>query len=260
MKQLVFTSLLAFSLFFASLLPVYANSSSADEAIGKSAKDEIIKLTENYLSDCSYISLVESRASSGTAARAVGDYIKNELTTSDGYMTYYVQAYNGGNGNFVLSARYEWLIAPAITRTDVFGLGHGSSLVQTSNVTYAFKADILSGYPGNYSQFTYSTSTPTSTYTDSYGSAVNQDLVDAVYSADYMYVPSNQRGFIQYNASFNNASTQSSSAFAKYIHQTVGVSINPSVTFGANGGMSLAAGLTSYFKTMSPNPYMVIYR
>lgn len=71
----------------------------------------------------------------------------DEVTTSDGYMVYFVQALQSEAGSdvYVLSARYEWLIEPKNRDIDVFGLGHCEQLTQLGNsgsVYYRYKADI----------------------------------------------------------------------------------------------------------------------
>ena len=54
---------------------------------------------------------------------AHGDTWKNEVTTTDGYLTYFVQVYDAGSGIYVISGRYEWIKTPFTTLTDSFAVG-----------------------------------------------------------------------------------------------------------------------------------------
>lgn len=187
---------------------------------------------------------------SGISALSIspGDTLKDEIYTSDGYFTYFVQAYYKGGGKFILSARYEWLISPKNLRIDVFGLGHGNTLtknISSSDVHYVYKADIPDLTNGT--TYPYQTTVPDETKIDAGGVVVKQKL-----NGDPTGV--NHRGYLRYDAVTSESTVKAFEAFAEYYHQQGIYSVSPSISFPLGGGVSISN--SSFFKLMSPNPHI----
>ena len=182
----------------------------------------------------------------------------NTVTTTDGYMEYYVQSSDLGNHKFALAARYEWLIEPSNRDIDAFGLGHDTNLTQTNEgVYYVYKSD-LDVYDTNCvytGTTTYETYTPTSIANDPGGVAVGQDLYNTDISTYGGIVANNHRGYIQYNVIVNNPNNITlCSVSAQYKHQQGLYTVSPSISWPAGAGLSVT--YSTFFKTMSPNPYL----
>ncbi|MCC8123068.1 MAG: hypothetical protein LIO58_05980 [Oscillospiraceae bacterium] len=198
------------------------------------------------------------------ASIAVGDTDQSEVTTSDGYMVYYVQAYRKSNDEFIISARFEWIITPFYKNVDVFGLGHDDKLTQIDDSAYyAFKYTVYEtmggkSYPVDY----YSTNTPTKIQVDEGGTVISQDLSAnwSVWGTHTGLVRKNFTGYIQYQvrAAYTNTATINTAAliYAEYYHQKKAVSVSPSIGYPAN--VSISANMESYFDQMSPNPALTL--
>lgn len=188
-------------------------------------------------------------------------YGETEVTTTDGYLTYYVMAHNVGNGHYVLSARYEWLKDPRNRKIDIFGLGHSEQLTQVGNATnvyYIYKCDVLEKINTNIRQYTLEDTSPNEIFVDDGGTVVKQQLmVDVVNpmedNTNYVYA-SHHRGYIQYEVEVNSDSATAFSIQAEYYHQEWLVTLSPGISYPLGGTLSLSSG--TGFKRMSPNPYL----
>lgn len=187
-----------------------------------------------------------------------GGVDSDEVVTTDGYMEYYVSAYNvGENGEYILSARYEWLISPFFTDIDVFGLGHDTNLTQLSDhdVYYVYKVDGMFTTGLTTSYFTDEYTVPDGINIDDGGTVVKQDLsTHAVTTTSYGTTFFNHRGFIQYRVRLNNFNVNTVAVYAEYLHQQHILSVSPSISYPAGGSIGVSS--ESKFKRMSPNPYL----
>lgn len=218
---------------------------------------------EDCLSEVEYLNELEhdpEKQISPFSKIEEGDIEKDEQTTYDGYMVFYVSAHNLGNKEYMLSARFEWLISPFNRKEDVFGLGHSSQLEQqgsAGDVYYVYKADYTINSGGIITEYPYETNTPNELKVDSGGTVIRQQLagesLDFVGSGDYVS-SSHHRGFLQYKVKVNNYAATAVSVQAEYYHQQTLISISPSVSWPAGGSISVAT--MSEFKAMTPNPYL----
>ena len=183
-------------------------------------------------------------ATNGISVCAAGDEIKDEVTTTDGYLTYYVEVYSIGGGEYMVGGRFEWLKTPLNTKIDVFAVSHDYQLTQlgnSSDVYYIYKAD--------YYGVTRETTIPDEMYINIYsGTAVKQKLFG---ENDIIY--GNHRGYLQYKVQSNNTGATIFAVSAEYLHQQGLFSVSPSLSFD---NMSIGVNYSTFFKRMSPNPYL----
>lgn len=219
---------------------------SSDQKYFRITEEDSIVITEEECKNA--INTIEN-AEKGVSVCAGGDTIIDDITTTDGYLTYYVEVYSFGGGEYMISGRYEWLKAPLNTKIDVFSVSHDYQLTQLGNaadVYYVYKADYAIT-PGNY--ITTEISTPDEMYISIHnGTAVKQKLLGAT---DIIY--SNHRGYLQYRACSNNTGATMFAVSAEYLHQQGMFSVSPSLSFD---GMSVGVSYSTFFKRMSPNPYL----
>lgn len=186
-----------------------------------------------------------------------GEEVRTTISTTDGYMEYYVEAYNCGNGKFIIGARYEWLKSPINRKKDVFALGHDDNVMRDDGfaIYSVYKADygIVSG--SNYYTDTHVSETPSLIREDDGGVAVVYDLMnDDGTGAVSAY---NHRGYIQYKVDLDK-DEDSFAIFAEYLHQETLLEISSiSISFPAGGSVSVSP--ENKFKRMSPNPYMSVF-
>lgn len=187
---------------------------------------------------------------------AHGDTWKNEITTTDGYITYFIQVYDAGSGIYVISGRYEWLAVPGTTLTDIFAIGceqhlqpNGPIGSEELGLYYIYKYDALKIN----GRFTYEETTPDTINIDGKGIAVSQKLA----SPEFRQPVTDHRGFLQYKAIIDSTSSfgSTTNASAYYIHQKKSVSITPSIDF--TGIISASINLGTKYQLMSPNPYVL---
>ncbi|QUH30283.1 hypothetical protein [Vallitalea guaymasensis] len=223
-----------------------------NEVVEVSKKQAMTKVEENKKKE-----LLNTIMRNSITTDSLGDIYKDDQTTTDGYMSYYVQAYDLGGGEYMLSARCEWLINPKNRKTDVFGLGHDAHLTQESSYTpyYVYKADVTE-HDMVTKQYEYSTETPASIAKDPGGTVITQDL-----KADYKWEATgyykkykNHRQYLQYKVTVNDSGVSDVSIYAEYLHQQSTYSISPSVSYPVGGSISVT--MSSFFKRMSPNPYL----
>lgn len=230
------------------------NIVASDKKYLKIVDDEIVEITEDQcMQELSTINPIEQCAVN-TLSFVPGDEIINEVTTTDGYLTYYVNVYYVGGVEYILQARYEWLKKPFCTFIDVFGLGHDVNLTQpegASGVYYVYKADWYDQY-GNKASDPYETYTPTTINCDPGGTVVTQDLQNDSSLAQMTFA--NHRAYMQYNVVVNSDAATYVSVYAEYLHQENAVSLSPSVSYPA--GASISVSFEFVFKRMSPNPYL----
>ena len=224
---------------------------SSEKKYFKVTDEDSVAITE---SECMNAVAAIENANSGVSVCAGGDTIINEITTTDGYLTYFVEVYSFGDGTYMLSGRYEWLITPQNRRIDVFAVNHSNHLVQLSNsseVYYVYKADHYSA-PGTLS--TSETHTPDEMFIDvNAGTAVKQKLLGSLYASFI-----NHRGYLQYKVKFGNLYDTDAAVNAEYLHQQGLYEVNPSLSYPA--GLSIGVSHSTFFKRMSPNPYLSFSR
>ena len=185
---------------------------------------------------------------------------KDEVTTDDGYMVYYVQALPSASDSdvYILSARYEWLVEPSDRDIDVFGLGHSSQLDQlgsSSDVYYRYKADVYMVTAGQrYLAEYYEVEEPTGINVDNGGTVVKQDLYDNTSGMGYVVKAENHRGYIQYQAEVNSTTATRVSVYAEYLRQEAFFSVSPSISYPL--GASISVSDEDKFVRLSPNPYL----
>ncbi len=188
-------------------------------------------------------------ATNGISVCAAGDEIKDEVTTTDGYLTYYVEVYSIGGGEYMIGARFEWLIEPLNRRIDVFAINHCDQLTQISDsdeVYYVYKADYYSNFN---TLSTMEINEPDEMYISAgHGTAITQNLLGSQYISFI-----NHRGYLQYKAEVNNTTATILSVNAEYLHQQGVFGVSPSISFG---DMSIGVDYSTFFKRMSPNPYL----
>ncbi len=206
--------------------------------------------------------LKEAEQTGGVMHRTVipgGTTGTDTVVTTDGYLEYYVSAYNAGGGEYILSARYEWLISPWNRKIDVFGLGHDSNLTQLDDYgySYVYKYDYKVVNGNNINELTAEVNTPTGISIDDGGTVVKQELKNDIVVVDG---PSetyyNHRGFLQYRARVNNSNVNTVAVYAEYLHQEGAVQVSPSISYPASGSISVT--YSTFFNRMSPNPYLSI--
>ncbi len=183
---------------------------------------------------------------------------KDSVTTDDGYLKYYVQAAQSttNSNEYILSARYEWIVEPEDRDIDVFGLGHSAQLDQTdSDVYYRYKCEIYMLTGGQKMLVDrHEVDEPTAMCIDNGGTAVSQDLYNNSSGMGYVSKAENHRGYIQYRAEVNSTSATRVSVFAEYLHQEAVFSVSPSVSYPL--GASISVSSEEKFVRMSPNPYL----
>lgn len=213
---------------------------SSDKKYYRVTEEDSIAITEEECMNA--INAIQS-VNNGISLCSEGEEIRDEVTTTDGYLTYYVEVYSNGGGEYIIGGRFEWLIAPLNTKIDVFAVSHDYQLTQVGNysdVYYIYKADY---------GITRETTTPDEMYINIYnGTAVKQKLFgenDIVYS--------NHRGYLQYKVCSNNSAAEMFAVSAEYLHQQGIFSVSPSISFD---GMSVGVSYSTFFKRMSPNPYL----
>ncbi len=221
----------------------------------KVSTDTVEEVTEEEC-DVAVAEILELKENTEVSVAAVipgGQTVSDEVVTTDGYMEYYVSAYNVGNGQYILSARYEWLTEPFYTDEDVFGLGHDTNLTQLSeyDVYYVYKVDGRSVNGLTIIEFTDEHTVPDGINIDNGGTVVKQDLTTNVLGGTSFF---NHRGFIQYRVKVNNPNVTTVAIYAEYLHQQHVFSVSPSISYPA--GASIGVTSANKFKRMSPNPYL----
>ncbi|MBQ9121555.1 MAG: hypothetical protein IJY12_04225 [Clostridia bacterium] len=182
-----------------------------------------------------------------------GETVYDEVLTTDGYLEYYVSAYNCGNGEYILSARYEWVIDPYNKKVDVFGLGHCDGLTQVGDsggVYYVYKADVTQQDGIGTIEYVAEITTPTELCIDDGGTVVSQDLISNTSETSAL----NHRGFIQYRAALSSTTELNVSIFAEYLHQEAIIGVSPGLSFPEGGSIGIT--FENKYKRMSPNPYL----
>lgn len=186
---------------------------------------------------------------------AHGDTWKNEVTTTDGYLTYFVQVYDAGSGIYVISGRYEWIKTPFTTLTDSFAVGcdqymqpNGSLGTTDLGLYYVYKYDTVSMA----GEHTYEETSPDTINIDGRGIVVSQNLENG---GERLTVK-NHRGFLQFKACVKNSTYYggSTNAVAFYIHQKF--VINVALSFNFESIVSGSVSLGTKYQLMSPNPYV----
>jgi len=219
---------------------------SSDKKYYRVTEEDSIAITEE---ECKNAINANKNIEKGISSYSGGDTIIDDITTTDGYLTYYVEVYSFGGGEYMISGRYEWLKVPLNTKIDVFSVSHDYQLTQLGNsddVYYVYKADYAIT-PGNY--ITTEINTPDEMYISIHnGTAVKQKLLGAT-----DYICSNHRGYLQYRACSNNTGATMFAVSAEYLHQQGMFSVSPSLSFD---GMSVGVNYSTFFKRMSPNPYL----
>lgn len=223
----------------------------------KVTANEVVAITENECQEA--VKEIERNLSikdNENSRMSSGETKKDTEVTNDGYMEYYVQVYKDANGEYILSARYEWLTDPNYRKEDVFALGHSSNLTQISesSVYYIYKYNLTNNWGLTSETYEIENTTPTKIFIDDGGTAVTQDLADTAATSSGSSIASNHRGFIQYRVERNSTTATSFSAFAEYLHQEAVISVSPSVSFPAGGSVSVTSA--DKFNRMSPNPYV----
>ena len=213
---------------------------SSDKKYFRVTEEESIAITEEECMEA--VNAIQNTAN-GISVCAAGDEIKDEVTTTDGYLTYYVEVYSIGNGEYMVGGRFEWLKTPLNTKIDVFAVSHDYQLTQVGNA-----ADVYYIYKADYG-ITRETTVPDEMYINIYnGTAVKQKLFG---ENDIIY--SNHRGYLQYKVQSNNTGATMFAVSAEYLHQQGLFSVSPSLSFN---GMSVGVSYSTFFKRMSPNPYL----
>lgn len=214
---------------------------SSEKKFFRVTKENSIAITEE---ECMEAVNSIQNATNGISVCAAGDEIKDEVTTTDGYLTYYVEVYSIGGGEYMVGGRFEWLKTPLNTKIDVFAVSHDYQLTQlgnSSDVYYIYKAD--------YYGVTRETTIPDEMYINIYsGTAVKQKLFG---ENDIIY--GNHRGYLQYKVQSNNTGATIFAVSAEYLHQQGLFSVSPSLSFD---NMSIGVNYSTFFKRMSPNPYL----
>jgi len=189
-------------------------------------------------------------------AYAVGDIEKKDVVTTDGYLEYYAQSYDLGNGEFILSARYEWLKEPINRKEDVFGLGHDTNLTQVSSFEpyFVYKTDITEVVNGRITNKEYVTNTPDGIKIDTGGTVTKHDMYNDFYSQTYTCLAENHRGYLQYKVKVNNSNVNTVAIYTEYLHQESTFSVSPAISYPA--GAAISINYSTKFKAMSPNPYL----
>ena len=223
---------------------------SFDEKYMKITDDEVIELTERQCFE-EITEIYSAKNNTNSRSLGGGDQIIDTVTTSCGYLEYYVSVYSYGNGEYMVSARFEWLIDPQNRKHDVFGLGHSYNLTQLSDfdVYYIYKYDMVNG---NVNSGTYEVTEPETLHIDDGGTVIVQKLAPNSSLGNMTY--SNHRGFIQYKVGVNSTSATVVSVYAEYLHQQAVFAVNPSVSYPM--GASISVSSSTKFKVMSPNPYL----
>lgn len=191
-------------------------------------------------------------------APCLSGYKRDELTTTDGYLTYFVAANTTDKKDeYTISARFEWLKNPWNRKEDVFALGHAQELTQLDrSVYYIYKADITTTIGITRSTYTQEYPTPTSIYVRDGGTVVTIKLEGdaATTNGGPSVTASNHRGYMHYRVKLNRPSAPITSIYAEYLHQESIFSVSPSISFPAGASVSVAP--STKFKRMSPNPYL----
>ncbi len=213
---------------------------SSEKKFFRVTEEDSIAITEEECMEA--VNAIQNIAN-GISVCAAGDEIKDEVTTTDGYLTYYVEVYSIGGGEYMVGGRFEWLKTPLNTKIDVFAVSHDYQLTQVGNA-----ADVYYIYKADYG-ITRETTVPDEMYINIYnGTAVKQKLFG---ENDIIY--SNHRGYLQYKVQSNNTGATMFAVSAEYLHQQGLFSVSPSLSFD---GMSVGVSYSTFFKRMSPNPYL----
>lgn len=185
---------------------------------------------------------------------------KDTVTTSgDYYLTYYVQALPSSKAKeYVLSARYQWLIAPDDRKIDVFGLGHDGNLTQTMDpVTYVYKTNVYMIASGNKTLIEeYQDDSQAGLKKDTGGTAVKQQLYKNSTGFGYNIKAEGHKGYIQYKVKVNSSTAKVAAVYAEYLHQTATISVTPNISYPIGGSISVSS--ENKFERLTPNPYLMI--
>lgn len=237
----------------------YANATSVgyEKKFYRIGEDSVIEITEEECNeDINNIAHqifdeVEMIGNGSVAAPclAPGTDKKDEEITEDGYFTSYVRVYAYGGGDFMLQARFEWLITPSNRKLDVFALRNSISLLpgDRDDIYYVYKADVTNYLPS--SQYTATIENPDSMFTDDNGVVITQDLIDD----SVLSTATNHRGYVEYPASIANSNALRAAAYSYYYHQETTFEVTPSISFD---GPSVTVTPTTKFKFMEPNTYV----
>lgn len=219
----------------------------------KVTEEENIEISETECMEA--VNTINAMTNCTVSVCSGGDTYIDDVTTSDGYLTYYVELYDFGNGDYMLSGRFEWLISPTNRREDVFGVGHDGYLTQYSDypVYYIYKYEYTIG---GSSPVTHEITTPTGINIDTYGTVIKQDLQNDSTAMNIVEQAVNHRGYLQYKVFVNNTSAIGFSVNAQYFHQQGVWSVSPSISYPE--ALSVGISYSTFFKQMSPNPYLSI--
>lgn len=179
----------------------------------------------------------------------------DNTVTNDGYLEYDLSVFPLEDGeNYLLQLNFDWLTSPPHRRRDVIGLGHGTTVDQVGNssgVTTRYYATLIE-FDGSSTTTSTHMEIPTA-HIGAGGSAFSFDLYDDTYSEMYSLTATEHRGFIQYIVTPNNSNATSSFAKGEYLHQSVNVSISPSISYPWGGSISVTP--SSKYDALLPNPY-----
>lgn len=207
------------------------------------------------------IDMIENIGGSVSPLSTIPVGTTTETSGGNSYVKLNLYAYNAGNREYVLSARFEWLKSPVCRSRDVFGLGYGNTLNQkgtNNDVYYVFKANCKEVDSINHTTKVVGEkviTSPTTKNVDTGGTVITQDLlVDKINEPGVSLLYTNQKGYLQYRAEVNNKYATSASIYARYYHREKKLSGSISVSIKPELGISITP--STDYNQITNNPYL----
>lgn len=176
-------------------------------------------------------------------------------TSSGGYLEQrvYIAQSTSSTSKYYVSYTATWLTSPLWTDTDVFGVATGNATLVSGSVSASYTCHMVHQYSSSSSYTISNTISNISTFSGAAGGIVNLEG-----STDKNYSDEDHTIRMTFYVTKSSSTVSNISVAGFYLHQKSAYSVSPSIT-----GISVSAGLSitksSYFTSMTPNPYTVLY-
>ena len=174
-----------------------------------------------------------------------------DSNSSDGYLTYTIEAWSKGGGKYIINYRWEWLKDPNYTSIDVFGLAHDSGLIRSVSdpTTYVYKYDFFcNGFPKEYQE-----NSPNSMNPDTGGVVFSTNLKNAQQAivGTYVYWYGHHRGYTSYYVNKQSSAINHAYIYGCYKHLEKTLEPSVSISWPLSAGLSVTP--SSSYVTETPN-------